>query len=131
MRKIIRGLGSCVAAAALVALAAPSGATEHVVSPQVAQAALDRAAAQRAADLTMLEQALHSPQAERTASLGWPVTQAQRSLAALSDAELADLAARARALGLDPVTGRFDPDVEEMLVIFLLVALVILVLKAV
>jgi hypothetical protein len=40
-----------------------------------------------------------------------------------------DLAARARALGLDPVTGRFDADVEDMLVLFLLVALVILVLK--
>jgi hypothetical protein len=53
-----------------------------------------------------------------------------RGLAALSDTELRDLAARAQALEQDPVAG-LSSDVNQLLIIFLIVAIVILVLQAV
>ena len=127
--RIVRYVALSVVATAVLGLAPAGWALEHVVTPDVAQAALDSAAGARAADQATLELALRSPQAERAASQGLPVAETQRALASLSDGEIHDLAARARALGLDPVTGRFDADVEDMLVLFLLVALVILVLK--
>jgi hypothetical protein len=53
-----------------------------------------------------------------------------RALATLSDAELRDLAVRARALEQDPAAG-LSSDVNQLLIIFLIVAIVILVLQAV
>jgi len=51
--------------------------------------------------------------------------------AALSDADLRDLATRAAALQADPVAGVSDNDIRWLLYIFLIVAIVILVIKAV
>ena len=50
--------------------------------------------------------------------------------ATLSDAELAELAARAAALQSDPIAA-LDSDIVMLLKIFLIVAIVILVLQAV
>ena len=50
--------------------------------------------------------------------------------ASLSGDELRDLAARASALGTDPAAG-LSRDVDQLLVVFLIVAIVILVIKAV
>ena len=48
----------------------------------------------------------------------------------LDDRDLADLATRARTLRLDPRAG-IDKDIHDLLVLFLIIAIVILVLQAV
>jgi hypothetical protein len=125
----IRRIGLAVAVATL-SLAVSGWAGEHVVTQEVAQAALAGSAAQRAADLQTLEAALSSPAAERVAARGLDVAGARRALKGLSAEELGELAARAGELNHDPVAG-LSKDAEDLLVIFLIVALVILVLQAV
>jgi hypothetical protein len=78
-----------------------------------------------------VESALSSPQAARAAAtVGLDIHQVRSAAASLTDAELRDLAARASALEADPASG-LSHDVDELLVIFLIVAIVILVIKAV
>jgi hypothetical protein len=127
--KAIRCVGLVTAVAAL-GLSATTRAGEHVVTPETSAAALQQAAAQHDNDRAELEALLSSPAAEQAAARGLDVAAAREAVASLSQDELADLAARARELRADPAAG-LGRDVEDMLVIFLLVALVILVLKAV
>lgn len=125
----MKGLAVLAIAATLLP-AAPAGAAEHLVAPADVRGALGDAGAQRARDLARLDAALRSPLAARAAALaGADLSTVRAALPSLSDDELRDLTARADALRSDPASG-LSHDVEELLVIFLIVALVILVLKA-
>ncbi len=112
-------------------LAWPSQAADHLVTDQARAERLDAAAAQRQDDLATLHAVLVSPAASRTvARLGVSPERVQAGVATLSDAELRDLAARAQSLQGDPAAA-IDADIKDLLVIFLIVAIVILVLQAV
>jgi hypothetical protein len=117
-------------AAGVLAAAATAAATQHVTSPEAARAALVEATSQRDVDLAALDGILSSPAATRAAERGVDLRSARRALATLSDAEIRDLAARARAFDRDPASG-LSKDANDLLVIFLVVAIVILVLNAV
>ncbi len=117
--------------AALLLATLPALAADHLVTPAEMQARLAARDAARQADLRALEVILARPEALRAAKdLGQEPRALGRGLRALSDAELSDLAARAEALGQDPVAG-LSGDVNQLLIIFLIIAIVILVLQAV
>jgi hypothetical protein len=112
-------------------LAGAASADDHLVPAETAGAELRTAAASRQANLAALDRFLSTAEAGRAAtSLGVDLRQLKSGPAALSDAELRDLAARASALGTDPPAG-LSHDVDQLLVVFLIVAIVILVIKAV
>jgi hypothetical protein len=117
---------------ALSSLAAGQArAADHLVAPEAAREAVLDAASDRQRSLTALDAVLATPEAaEAAASMGADASRLRAALPTLSDAEIADLAARASALGTDPVAG-LDSDIRTLLVIFLIVAIVILVLQAV
>ncbi len=105
--------------------------SNHLVSPELAQERIAGASEARGADLARVESALSTPQAARTAaSMGVDIRGVRSAATTLTDAELHDLAARSSALDVDPASG-LTHDVDELLVIFLVVAIVILVIKAV
>ena len=119
------------AAIALVFLAAPAFPEDHLLSRDTAQARLSAAAAERQHDRDALERVLASAEGVRAASaLGVDIAAVRAAVPALSDAELAELSVRAAALEGDPVAG-LDRDIKLLLEIFLIVAIVILVLRAV
>jgi hypothetical protein len=112
-------------------LAASTQAADHVVSPELAQQRLAAFSTERYVDLALVEGWLSSPDARRAAKrVGVDVGQVRAAAATLSNDELRDLARRARDLSNDPVAG-LDSDVRQLLVVFLIVAIVVLVLKAV
>jgi hypothetical protein len=118
-------------AAAAALLSGSALAQDHLLSAETAQARLAGAAAERRHALEAVDRVLASPDAMRAASsVGVDIATVRASVPALSDAELADLSARAAALTADPVAG-LDPDIKMLLTIFLIVAIVILVLRAV
>lgn len=128
----MRSAVAALAVAASLLQAGPTFAGDHLVPPESVQAALDTAAAARARDLATLDRALSSPAAVPAArALGADLRQVRSRLATLDDAELKDLAARASALGVDPAGGALSSDVNTLLIIFLIVAIVVLVLKIV
>jgi hypothetical protein len=107
MRRILVALAS-----AAVLTAVQVGAEErlapgsHLVTPDVAQARLLEASAERQRNLATVDAFIASP--EGTAALGAVGVSRERvrgSLPTLSDAELQDVAARAAALQSDPVAG--------------------------
>jgi hypothetical protein len=103
----------------------------HLVSPDAAASQLRAAALTRRADLGAIERALSTPEARRASSaLGIDLQQVRGAASTLTDGELRDLAARASALDADPAAG-LSRDVDQLLVVFLIVAIVILVIKAV
>jgi hypothetical protein len=107
-------------------------AEDHLVTPQAAQARLGEAEAGRQRALALLDSVLSSPEAAAAAkAVGADLGEVRRAAPTLSDSELRDLAARAAALEGDPVAGVTDHDLRWLLYVFLLVAIVILVLKAV
>jgi len=107
-------------------------AQEHLVSEAAAQALLAEVEALRQGDLALVERVLSSPQAATAArSVGADLDAVRRATPTLTDAELREVAARAAALGQDPVAGVSDNDIRWLLYIFLIVAIVILVIKAV
>lgn len=107
-------------------------AREHLVTPAAAQARLAEAEAARESNLAVLDGALSTPEAASAArAVGADVDAVRRMTPTLSDAELRDLAARAAVLQADPVAGVSDNDIRWLLYIFLIVAIVILVIKAV
>ena len=115
----------------LLLFAGMGAAQEHLVTPRAADARLQEATARRQADLRALDAVLTSPDAARaSAALGQDAERLRRGVAALSDAELRELAARAQALRTDPAAG-LSGDVNQLLIIFLIIAIVILVLQAV
>ena len=119
------------AAAIVAATAGLSAAADHLVSADDVHARLAGAAEQRRQDVASVEGALQSPLArDAAASMGVDLGRLRTAVPALSDADLRDLAARAAALQSDPVAG-LDADIRQLLMIFLIVAIVILVLQAV
>jgi len=121
---------ACLTVAAALAAAAPASA-DHVVTPQEAQERLVQKSAARQDDQAAVERLLSSPQAEAAgAAVGADLDRVRAAVATLSDEELSDVAARAAALQTDPVAA-LDSDIRTLLMIFLIVAIVILVLRAV
>jgi len=124
---------SLAVAAALAAILAapPAFAQDHLLGRDTAQARLVAAAAERRQDLDAVDRLLATPEAARAASsVGVDIAAVRATVPSLSDAELADLSARAAALEADPVAG-LDHDIKLLLEIFLIVAIVILVLRAI
>jgi hypothetical protein len=125
---------SLAAAAALSAILVTAGSAltaEHLVTPEAARQRLAGAVEAREADLTAVRGVLSRPEAASAARLlGADASGLKAAAATLSDAELRDLARRAQALQADPVAG-LTADVNTLLVVFLIVAIVILVLRAV
>ena len=121
-----------VAAAMVAILAAPPAFTQdHLLGRDTAQARLAAAAAERRHELAAVDRVLATPEAARAASaVGIDIAAVRATVPALSDSELADLSARAAALEADPVAG-LDHDIKLLLEIFLIVAIVILVLRAI
>jgi hypothetical protein len=120
-----------LALAACVLTVLPARAADHMVGQDVAGARLEAAAQARQSDLGTLDVLLDSDSARDAASrLGHGTAELKQGLRGLSDSELRDLAQRAEALGADPVAG-LSSDVNQLLIIFLIIAIVILVLQAV
>jgi hypothetical protein len=116
---------------ALLLVGTPLFAGTHVAPSELAGARLEEAALRRQADLAVVDGLLASPEARRVAaSLGTDAETLKAGAATLSDEEVRDLAARAATLHLDPVSG-LSRDVDQLLVIFLIVAIVVLILQAV
>jgi phage-related tail protein len=109
----------------------PVGAQEHLATgPQVAARVAEKAA-ERERNLATLNAALGSDAAAKAAAaFGTDPSQLKMGLSHLGDAELRDLAGRASRLQQDPVAG-LDHEVNELLIIFLIVAIVVIVLRAV
>ena len=104
---------------------------DHVVSPLAVEARLAEAAEARATDLAAVDRALSTPEASSVATAaGVHVTDLKAAAASLTDTELRDLAARARALDTDPAAG-LSREVDLLLVVFLVLALVILLAQAI
>jgi hypothetical protein len=125
---------SVAAAAIVLALVAADRAQagEHLVTTETARARIVEAEAARQGDLAVVGRALSSPEAESAArAVGADLDAVRQSASLLSDAELRDLAGRAAALQADPAAGVSDNDLRWALYIFLIVAIVILVIKAV
>jgi hypothetical protein len=122
---------AALSVAAVLAAAAPAFADDHLVSPRTAQERLQGVEAARQRDREIVDRALSSPQAEAAATaVGADLDRLRAAVGTLSDAELAELSARAAALRTDPVAA-LDADIRTLLTIFLIVAIVILVLQAV
>ena len=116
-------------AALLVAQTAP--AQDHVVGSSDLTARLSAAESARQQDQAAVNDFLSTPEARTAAgAVGADTGHLRAALATLGDSELALLAARVDALQGDPVAG-LDSDIRLLLMIFLIVAIVILVLKAV
>lgn len=106
-------------------------ADTHLVSPDVAASHLNASAASRRQHVDALDRMLATPAAGSAgARLGADIGRLRARLAALDASEARDLAVRAAALGLDPAAGE-DWDTNDILTVFLVVAIVILVLGAV
>jgi hypothetical protein len=111
--------------------APPAFCQDHLLTRDTAQARLAAAAAERRQKLDAVDRALATTDAARAASsVGLDIAAVRAAVPALSDAELADLSLRAAVLESDPVAG-LDHDIKLLLEIFLIVAIVILVLRAV
>ena len=121
-----------VAAAVSAILSAPPAfSQDHLLSRDTAQARLAATAAERQHALDAVDRVLATPEAARAAaSVGVDIAAVRATVPALSDAELADISVRADALESDPVAG-LDHDIKLLLEIFLIVAIVVIVLKAV
>jgi hypothetical protein len=122
---------SLALAAAVALLSGPAFAQDHLLGRETAQSRLTAAPAERRHELEAVDRVLATPEAVRAASsVGVDIAAVRASVPALSDAELADLSLRVAALDSDPVAG-LDRDIKLLLEIFLIVAIVILVLRAV
>jgi hypothetical protein len=121
-----------VAAALAATVSAPPAFTQdHLLSRDTAQARLAAAATERRQELDAVDRLLATPEAARAASsVGVDLAAVRATVPSLSDAELAGLSARAAALEADPIAG-LDHDIKLLLEIFLIVAIVILVLRAI
>ena len=95
-----------LALAVLAALAVPAVADEHLVNPQAAQQQLLAAESARTRDLAAVDAFVASAQGmSALATLGVDSSTVRAALPVLSDAELAELAARTADLQSDPVAG--------------------------
>jgi len=120
-----------LALAAVALLAGNAFAQDHLLSRDAARDRLAAGTQDRRQALDTVDRALATPDAARAASsVGVDIAAVRAAVPALSDAELADISARAAALESDPVAG-LDHDIKLLLEIFLIVAIVILVLRAI
>lgn len=123
-------LKAWTAFAMIACLPLPAGAGDHLVTAAQMQGALSSAGEDRARNLASVDRLLASPRAGAAAArLGADIGRVRTALPSLTDQELRDLSVRAAALETDPAAGRLSHEVEELLIIFLIVAIVILVLK--
>ena len=130
MRKSVAAV--VVAVAMTLVAGGRAFAGEHLVTTDAALARLAEAEAARQGNLALVDRALSSPEAASAArAVGADLDDVRRAVPTLTDAELRDVAARAAALQADPVAGVSDNDLRWALYIFLIVAIVILVIKAV
>src|SRR5262245_23846448 len=93
---------------ALAFLAVPELALcdQHLATRAATQERLAQAAAQRVEDTRLLQDVLSTPQAATAAGkLGVSIDRTRAAVTTLSDVELRDLAGRASALGVNPVSG--------------------------
>jgi len=126
MTRMLAGLLAVVLSSAV-----PATAADHLVTGDEVKSALQTASQARLRDLGRLDRVLSAPEAAGAVEkAGTSVAALRGALATLGDDELRDLSARAAALESDPVAG-LDPDVKQLLVIFLIVAIVILVFQAI
>jgi len=117
--------------AALLVAPVVATAADHVVPSDAAHQRLQAKAAQRDGDVQTLQDLLSTPEAQAVAShVGVSPETARAAVAQLDDQDLQELATRARALQVDPAAG-LEHDIYQLLVIFLLVAIVIVVIQAV
>jgi hypothetical protein len=96
-----------IGALALVVVLAPAATpADHIVSPDAVAERLGAAAADRDRNLSTVRTVFATPEAAAAAAtLGVDLQATSARLGGLSDAELADLAARAAAIQEDPVAG--------------------------
>jgi hypothetical protein len=128
MRRILASL----TAITFVLGSAGMAPAEHLVGTRVLGERLAVAEAQRNLDVRTVRHVLSSPRAAQVAvALGTRIDAVSDGVPSLSDRELRDLAQRASVLGTDPVSGHIDADVNDFLVIFLVVAIVVVVIAAV
>ncbi len=114
----------------ILILPSPGRAEDHLVSRGAIDVRLAEERDGRSQDLLILQSALSSPQAASFANaVGVDIVKVRAAVPSLSDGELRDLAARATALDRDPAAG-LSHDVNRLLIIFLIVAIVVLLLKA-
>ena len=126
MRQVLGSFGFL-----LILGAAGAHAQEHVASQSLIQERVQAHTAARDQNVAILDHLLSSDQsATLCARFGTDSGTVRRAVSNLSDAQLQDLASRAARLQGDPVAG-LSHDVNELLIIFLIVAIVLLVLKAV
>jgi hypothetical protein len=118
-----------LAVAAMLFGSAGVHAEDHLVPRGVLGTSLTNAAAERARNLEVLEDALASPRATRAAAMaGFDIGAVRGSLARLGNDEVRDLSRRATALNSDPTAGHYgDDDAVELLVIVALVGAIALV----
>jgi hypothetical protein len=120
-----------LAVAAVVLVVGPARAEDHIVAAGTAGERLAAAAASREHDLAAVQDVLATPAAAAAAARwGVDLRRVQDAVPTLGDEELADLAQRTSKLHADPAAG-LDPDIHDLLIIFLVVAIVIVVIKAV
>jgi hypothetical protein len=121
-------LTAAVAIVTMLGVGQGAAAREHLVDRAAVDAALSESARRAEADRECLDRALGGPEAQRAAQgMGWDIARVRTAAAALSDAEVRELAARAAELDSDPVAGAGDRD---LLTLVLIVLIVVLLLKA-
>lgn len=97
---------------ALVALAVPAAAGDHLVTPQAAEQQLLAAASARERDRGTVAAFVASPDgAAALGTLGVDPAAVRAALSTLSDAEVREIASRAAALQADPVAGAVSREV--------------------
>ena len=127
MRKSLAVLAA--AAAFLFLPAGPADASDHIATTDVVQSRLAEAATQRAQNVAAVQGLLSTPiAAEAASSVGADLARVRGGVTMLSDAELADLAARASALSSDPVSGALTSNQRMLVTIALVLVVIILVL---
>jgi hypothetical protein len=132
MRRILVAL-----AAAAVLAAVPVGAGErlatpntHLVTPDVAQARLLEASAERERNLATVDTLLSSPAGSAAIkTVGVSEDRVRGALPTLSDAELQDLAARAAALQADPTAAGLTTK-QWIWILAAVVAIVVIIIVA-
>jgi hypothetical protein len=131
MKLMRKSLAVLAAAAAFLLLpVGHAAAADHIVTNDAVQARLSEAATQRAQNVATVQEVLSHPvAAEAAASVGANLDRLRAGVPTLSDAELADLAARASILQTDPVAGLNSN--QRLLVTIALVLVVIILLLAI
>ncbi len=118
---------SWILAASVLVYSTPVRAQQHVVDPSVLRQAVLDQTAQRAADQAAVKTVLEQPAArELAARLGLDLTRADRALANLSAAELAELAASARTVEVELAGGASVLVISTTTLLLLLILIVLI-----